>query len=79
MVESAEECNDRGREAFLSSDFDSAYRHYGAAIRISEGRVAKYLVNRAACGLKLGRWELASADAAAGLELEPLNSKVCRD
>lgn len=65
---------DRGNDYYKVADFDEAIRYYTASIAIHPNAVA--YSNRAACYLKLSKYELALSDANDSLRLEPLNTKA---
>ncbi|XP_039290682.1 RNA polymerase II-associated protein 3 [Nilaparvata lugens] len=65
---------DRGNEYYKVADFEEALRYYTASIAIHPNAVA--YSNRAACYLKLSKFELALSDAQNSLRLDPLNTKA---
>jgi tetratricopeptide (TPR) repeat protein len=64
----------QGNEAFKENNYQQAAVHYTEALTLDETQHAIYS-NRAACFLKLGRYQQAREDAEACIKLEPTFAK----
>lgn len=64
----------QGNDAFKENNYQQAAVHYTEALTLDETQHALYS-NRAACFLKLGRYQQAREDAEACIRLEPAFAK----